>query len=87
MRPPRSTLRTTSSPWPIYRPSSIARSPLPSRHRLAHAPHPIHGVRTPIRNPATAEGPRYATHKGFFYGEDVTIADWTIETGDLPRYP
>ncbi|MFJ9827218.1 Uma2 family endonuclease [Streptomyces sp. NPDC101160] len=35
----------------------------------------------------TPEGPRYATRKDFFYGEDVTIADWTIATDDLPRYP
>ncbi|MFI8518911.1 Uma2 family endonuclease [Streptomyces sp. NPDC085481] len=34
----------------------------------------------------TPEGPRYATRKDFFYGEDVTIADWTIPSEDLPRY-
>ena len=34
----------------------------------------------------TPEGPRYATRKDFVYGEDVTIADWTISTEDLPRY-
>lgn len=34
----------------------------------------------------TPDGPRYATCKDFQYGEDVTIADWTIPTGDLPRY-
>ncbi|SCK42871.1 hypothetical protein H180DRAFT_03750 [Streptomyces sp. WMMB 322] len=34
----------------------------------------------------TAHGPRYATRKDFVYGEDVTIADWTISTRDLPRY-
>lgn len=34
----------------------------------------------------TPEGPRYATRKGFVYGEDVTIADWTIPTERLPRY-
>ncbi|MGW7260010.1 Uma2 family endonuclease [Streptomyces sp. NPDC054834] len=31
-------------------------------------------------------GPRYATRKDFFYGEDVTIGDWTISTDGLPRY-
>ncbi|MEU9704970.1 Uma2 family endonuclease [Streptomyces sp. NPDC047981] len=36
---------------------------------------------------ATPDGPRYATRKDFYYGEDVTIADWTISTEDLPRYP
>ncbi|MER7514870.1 Uma2 family endonuclease [Streptomyces sp. NPDC126499] len=36
---------------------------------------------------ATPEGPRYATRKDFFYGEDVTIAEWTISTDGLPRYP
>jgi Uma2 family endonuclease len=35
---------------------------------------------------ATPEGPRYATRKDFVYGEDVTIADWTISTTELPRY-
>ncbi|MFE9092824.1 Uma2 family endonuclease [Streptomyces sp. NPDC007264] len=35
---------------------------------------------------ATPDGPRYATRKDFVYGEDVTIADWTISTKDLPRY-
>ncbi|MEV5548865.1 Uma2 family endonuclease [Streptomyces sp. NPDC052309] len=35
----------------------------------------------------TPDGPRYATRKDFLYGEDVTIADWTIPTHDLPRYP
>ncbi|MFF6982217.1 Uma2 family endonuclease [Streptomyces sp. NPDC008343] len=35
---------------------------------------------------ATPEGPRYATRKDFVYGEDVTIAEWTISTEDLPRY-
>ncbi|MFG2760696.1 Uma2 family endonuclease [Streptomyces wuyuanensis] len=34
----------------------------------------------------TPDGPRYATRKDFQYGEDVTIADWTISTGNLPRY-
>ncbi|OIJ98175.1 Uma2 family endonuclease [Streptomyces monashensis] len=34
----------------------------------------------------TPEGPRYATRKDFVYGEDVTIADWTIPTDGLPRY-
>ncbi|MFF5854936.1 Uma2 family endonuclease [Streptomyces sp. NPDC012751] len=34
----------------------------------------------------TPGGPRYATRKDFVYGEDVTIADWTIPTGGLPRY-
>ncbi|MFJ8012740.1 Uma2 family endonuclease [Streptomyces sp. NPDC096339] len=34
----------------------------------------------------TSDGPRYATRKEFVYGEDVTIADWTIPTTDLPRY-
>ncbi|MFF9625712.1 Uma2 family endonuclease [Streptomyces griseosporeus] len=36
---------------------------------------------------ATPAGPRYATRKDFVYGEDVTIADWTIPTDGLPRYP
>ncbi|WP_319334116.1 Uma2 family endonuclease [Streptomyces sp. NY05-11A] len=35
----------------------------------------------------TPDGPRYATRKDFVYGEDVTIAEWTISTEDLPRYP
>ncbi|WP_371577722.1 Uma2 family endonuclease [Streptomyces sp. NBC_01314] len=35
----------------------------------------------------TPDGPRYATRKDFVYGEDVTIADWTISTENLPRYP
>ncbi|MDH2389578.1 Uma2 family endonuclease [Streptomyces sp. HNM0663] len=35
----------------------------------------------------TPSGPRYATRKDFQYGEDVTIADWTIPTDNLPRYP
>ncbi|MFI6689574.1 Uma2 family endonuclease [Streptomyces sp. NPDC050485] len=34
----------------------------------------------------TPNGPRYATRKDFVYGEDVTIADWTISTEGLPRY-
>lgn len=34
----------------------------------------------------TPEGPRYATRKDFLYGEDVTIAEWTISTDGLPRY-
>ncbi|WP_372449256.1 Uma2 family endonuclease [Streptomyces montanisoli] len=34
----------------------------------------------------TPEGPRYATRKDFVYGEDVTIAAWTISTDGLPRY-
>lgn len=34
----------------------------------------------------TPGGPRYATRKDFVYGEDVTIADWTIATSGLPRY-
>ncbi|WP_256727015.1 Uma2 family endonuclease [Streptomyces acidiscabies] len=34
----------------------------------------------------TPEGPRYATRKDFIYGEDITIADWTISTDGLPRY-
>uniref|UniRef100_A0AAU2V8B0 Uma2 family endonuclease n=1 Tax=Streptomyces sp. NBC_00003 TaxID=2903608 RepID=A0AAU2V8B0_9ACTN len=34
----------------------------------------------------TPDGPRYATRKDFVYGEDVTIADWTISTEGLPRY-
>ncbi|MGW4628934.1 Uma2 family endonuclease [Streptomyces rubiginosohelvolus] len=34
----------------------------------------------------TPEGPRYATRKDFQYGEDVTIAEWTISTDGLPRY-
>ncbi|MFE1796139.1 Uma2 family endonuclease [Streptomyces sp. NPDC059517] len=34
----------------------------------------------------TPDGPRYATRKDFLYGEDVTIAEWTISTADLPRY-
>ncbi|MFG2948961.1 Uma2 family endonuclease [Streptomyces adustus] len=35
----------------------------------------------------TPDGPRYATRKDFVYGEDVTIAGWTISTADLPLYP
>ncbi|MGX1670219.1 Uma2 family endonuclease [Streptomyces sp. NPDC055400] len=35
----------------------------------------------------TPEGPRYATRKDFVYGETVTVADGTIPTGTLPRYP
>ncbi|MFF7748036.1 Uma2 family endonuclease [Streptomyces sp. NPDC007971] len=35
---------------------------------------------------STPEGPRYATRKDFVYGEDITIADWTISTDGLPRY-
>ncbi|MGC9378399.1 Uma2 family endonuclease [Streptomyces sp. MH13] len=35
---------------------------------------------------ATPDGPRYATRKDFVYGEDVTIADWTISTQNLPLY-
>lgn len=35
---------------------------------------------------STPSGPRYATRKDFVYGEDVTIADWTISTENLPRY-
>ncbi|MEY9992256.1 Uma2 family endonuclease [Streptomyces sp. V4I8] len=35
---------------------------------------------------STPAGPRYATRKDFVYGEDVTIADWTISTENLPRY-
>ncbi|WP_369248574.1 Uma2 family endonuclease [Streptomyces sp. R41] len=35
----------------------------------------------------TPHGPRYATRKEFVYGEDITIADWTISTEGLPRYP
>ena len=34
----------------------------------------------------TPDGPRYATRKDFVYGEDVTIAQWTIPTSGLPRY-
>ncbi|MFJ6838238.1 Uma2 family endonuclease [Streptomyces sp. NPDC091209] len=34
----------------------------------------------------TPSGPRYATRKDFVYGEDVTIAEWTISTAELPRY-
>nr|WP_308368482.1 Uma2 family endonuclease [Streptomyces sp. ISL-36] len=36
---------------------------------------------------ATPDGPRYATRKDFVYGEEVTIADWTISTEGLPLYP
>jgi hypothetical protein len=32
-------------------------------------------------------GPRYATRKDFVHGEDVTIADWTISTANLPLHP
>ena len=35
----------------------------------------------------TPDGPRYATRKDFVYGEDITVAEWTISTDDLPRYP
>ncbi|MFF9024235.1 Uma2 family endonuclease [Streptomyces eurythermus] len=34
----------------------------------------------------TPAGPRYATRKDFVYGENVTIADWTIPTQGLPLY-
>ncbi|MFF0713186.1 Uma2 family endonuclease [Streptomyces bauhiniae] len=34
----------------------------------------------------TPAGPRYATRKDFVYGEEVTIAEWTIPTDGLPRY-
>ncbi|WP_329301213.1 Uma2 family endonuclease [Streptomyces sp. NBC_00659] len=34
----------------------------------------------------TPDGPRYAARKDFVYGEDVTIADWTISTANLPLY-
>jgi Uma2 family endonuclease len=34
----------------------------------------------------TPSGPRYATRKDFLYGEDITIGEWTISTGNLPRY-
>ncbi|MEV0121002.1 Uma2 family endonuclease [Streptomyces sp. NPDC050703] len=34
----------------------------------------------------TPEGPRYATRKDFLYGEDVSIADYTISSEGLPRY-
>ncbi|MFH8975034.1 Uma2 family endonuclease [Streptomyces sp. NPDC017890] len=34
----------------------------------------------------TPDGPRYATRKDFVYGEDVTIAGWTISTQNLPLY-
>ncbi|MGW5332899.1 Uma2 family endonuclease [Streptomyces bauhiniae] len=34
----------------------------------------------------TSAGPRYATRKDFVYGEEVTIAEWTIPTDGLPRY-
>ncbi|WP_425275205.1 hypothetical protein [Streptomyces olivochromogenes] len=32
-------------------------------------------------------GGRIVTRKDFIHGEDVTIAEWTISTADLPRYP
>ncbi|MEU4499064.1 Uma2 family endonuclease [Streptomyces sp. NBC_00210] len=35
----------------------------------------------------TPDGPRYASRKDFVYGEDITVAEWTISTDDLPRYP
>ncbi|MFD7136652.1 Uma2 family endonuclease [Streptomyces sp. NPDC059894] len=35
----------------------------------------------------TPDGPRYATRKDFVYGEDVTVAEWTISTEGLPLYP
>ncbi|MEU2394467.1 Uma2 family endonuclease [Streptomyces sp. NPDC007369] len=34
----------------------------------------------------TPDGPRYSIRKDFVYGEDVTIAEWTISTEGLPRY-
>ncbi|MFI5754173.1 Uma2 family endonuclease [Streptomyces sp. NPDC051569] len=34
----------------------------------------------------TPTGPRYATRKDFVYGEEITIGEWTIPTGQLPRY-
>ncbi|MEW2451319.1 Uma2 family endonuclease [Streptomyces parvulus] len=35
---------------------------------------------------ATPGGPRCATRKDFVYGEDVTVAEWTVSTHDLPVY-
>ncbi|MFE9876668.1 Uma2 family endonuclease [Streptomyces sp. NPDC005784] len=35
---------------------------------------------------STPDGPRYAARKDFVYGEDITIAEWTILTRNLPRY-
>ncbi|MFE3774072.1 Uma2 family endonuclease [Streptomyces sp. NPDC059122] len=35
---------------------------------------------------STPDGPPYATRKDFVYGEDVTVAEWTISTDGLPRY-
>ncbi|MFF0745135.1 Uma2 family endonuclease [Streptomyces sp. NPDC004111] len=35
---------------------------------------------------STPDGPRYAVREDFVYGEDVTIASWTISTEGLPRY-
>ncbi|MFJ9577655.1 hypothetical protein ACIRQF_14885 [Streptomyces sp. NPDC101191] len=34
----------------------------------------------------TPGGPRYATRRDLVYGEDVTVAGWTVSTHDLPRY-
>ncbi|MGW4222333.1 Uma2 family endonuclease [Streptomyces bauhiniae] len=34
----------------------------------------------------TSAGPRYATRKNFVYGEEVTIAEWSIPTSGLPLY-
>ncbi len=47
----------------------------PHRYRRRLHGHPPHPGR-----------PRYATRKDFVYGEDVTIADWTISTEGLPLY-
>ncbi|OWA08356.1 hypothetical protein B9W62_19025 [Streptomyces sp. CS113] len=65
------------------------RVPRPGRpHRLASPGPPgaasAAAVLTDIH--VTPEGPRYATRKDFVYGEDVTIADWTVSTQDLPLY-
>ncbi|MET9907287.1 hypothetical protein ABZZ74_10725 [Streptomyces sp. NPDC006476] len=54
-------------------------SPSPRR---TGAPAPYSPTSTP-----PPDGPRYAARKDFVYGEDVTIADWTISRDNLPRYP
>ncbi|MFD8649271.1 hypothetical protein [Streptomyces mirabilis] len=41
----------------------------------------------PLRHPPHSRRPPLTTRKDFMYGEDVTIAEWTISTADLPRYP
>ena len=64
--------------------SSPARSPAIPVYALFAPRTGTGAVLTDIHS--TPHGPRYATRKDFVYGEDVTIADWTISTENLPRY-